>query len=833
MKQEPIKIATLLGAVLIEMGLLAKGRLLSNQSHLIYQQNLSAQLQSDLAVNEAILAARLTLQPSYEPINQELARLQTLQKQLTEPPRFMGSRNTQKLEAILGETTQLLDKKADLTKQFQAQDLRSKESLLLLTDLIDDIRQAGDQEERMSLMLTELFEEILLYSLSNDQAWTAEIQPKIVQIQALIDGGNVGNNDIDLALTHMKTLLESKQQVNQITESLLSLPTTQQIQNLSIIYEAAFKAANAQAKLFQLGAAVWFAGVVGGIVGLTMRTQQAQKTEQITSALLEGIDHALVTVNHRWLITHANTQAAKELGKPVSALVGQSLWAMFSSELGQDKKHYYQQAMAQQSVVTFETKFTSSFRWLRFRLNPTQQGLSISWQDISAYKKAEFQLTLSLAANDEALQKADETLRNAEIERSKAEKASRAKSEFLANMSHELRTPLNAIIGYSEMLEEDAEDMGQEDFIPELQKIQGAGKHLLGLINNILDLSKVEAGHIEMHLETFEVMPLIDDVALTMQPVIAKNNNILNIQCSDQVGVMHADQVKVRQSLFNLLGNASKFTQKGTITMSVMPFEDEDGKWIDFCVEDTGIGMRPEQLEKVFNAFAQADSSTTKEYGGTGLGLTITKSFVQIMGGTVKVESEVDKGTLFTLRIPQTVKAPLITSEESEVINEADIVTDVHHGDEHLPNHDEHLPKPTLMTSSSYSSKAHYSECVLVIDDDDDACELIWQTLVSQGYFVVLTHNSRKGLKMATQLLPDIIFLDAMMANGNDGEIVRTLEKHPRLSKVPVILQTKSAAQNLPHISETANYLSKPINPQELLTILENHRSKLQKVSSY
>ena len=232
-----------------------------------------------------------------------------------------------------------------------------------------------------------------------------------------------------------------------------------------------------------------------------------------------------------------------------------------------------------------------------------------------------------------------------------AEAASKAKSQFLANMSHELRTPLNAIIGYSEMLQEEADDLGTPEIKPDLQKIHGAGKHLLGLINDILDLSKIEAGKMTLYLETFAVETLLNEVAATMQPMINKNGNQLTLEVAPEIGSMRADVTKVRQALFNLLSNASKFTDKGSITLRAR----RQGADLVFDVIDSGIGMTPEQVGRLFQAFAQADASTSKKYGGTGLGLALSRKFCQLMGGDLTVASEAGKGSTFTATIPSEV----------------------------------------------------------------------------------------------------------------------------------------------------------------------------------
>ncbi len=245
-----------------------------------------------------------------------------------------------------------------------------------------------------------------------------------------------------------------------------------------------------------------------------------------------------------------------------------------------------------------------------------------------------------------------------------AEAANEAKSLFLANMSHELRTPLNAIIGYSEMLIEDAEDLEQDDFTPDLQRICSAGKHLLELINGILDLSKIEAGKMELYLETFDVSEMLEDTVLTIRPLVGKNTNTLDVHYGENLGSMHADLTKVRQMLFNLLSNACKFTEHGHIHLSAtrerQVFQQEtESDGLVFKVSDTGIGMTKEEVGRLFQAFTQADISTTRKFGGTGLGLAVSKQFCQMMGGTIQVQSEHGKGTTFTIFFPAIVTEPI------------------------------------------------------------------------------------------------------------------------------------------------------------------------------
>ena len=288
-------------------------------------------------------------------------------------------------------------------------------------------------------------------------------------------------------------------------------------------------------------------------------------------------------------------------------------------------------------------------------------ALAIWYQDTHEFSDAEIRLLQTLADSAAVAINNARFIQETEQARDDAEQANQTKSQFLANMSHELRTPLNAIIGYSEMLQEDAADLDNEDFQEDLERINGAGKHLLGLINDVLDISKIEAGAMDIYLETFPILPMIQEVTTTMQALVEKNSNSLEIDCPDSVGSIHADTTKVKQCLFNLLSNASKFTEQGTISLKISRESVDDRDWINFAVADTGIGMNDEQMGRLFEAFTQAEASTSRRFGGTGLGLAITRHFCEMMGGAVLVESEEGKGSTFTMRLPAVVDASLGT----------------------------------------------------------------------------------------------------------------------------------------------------------------------------
>lgn len=393
-----------------------------------------------------------------------------------------------------------------------------------------------------------------------------------------------------------------------------------------------------------------------------------------------------------------------------------------------------------------------------------------------------------------------------------AEDANLAKSQFLANMSHELRTPLNAILGYSEMLQDEAEDLEQEDFIPDLKKIQAAGKNLLNIINDILDISRIEAGKMELYTEDFALKPLIEDVVNTIQSLVQEKQNILEVRCDDNLGTIHADLIKVRQIMLNLLSNAAKFTMQGHLTLEawresslagVQEFsssgkkefsqsgENESSDWIILKVSDSGIGITPEQQGKLFQIFMQADASTTRKYGGTGLGLAITHQFIQMMHGTIHVDSVFGEGSTFTVHLPAHVEAG--TAQ---------------------PN------KPVATTSPAIPAK---DGKVLVIDDEEGVRTLLNNYLTRMGYQVFLASTGEDGLKLAKQERPHAIILDIMMPDMDGWTVLSVLKADSQLADIPVIIVSKVEDKNTGSKLGATDYLVKPVSREQLVAVLRKY----------
>lgn len=382
-----------------------------------------------------------------------------------------------------------------------------------------------------------------------------------------------------------------------------------------------------------------------------------------------------------------------------------------------------------------------------------------------------------------------------EEQRHQLELASQHKSQFLANMSHELRTPLNAIIGISEMLQEDARDLGHTDQIEPLERILRAGRHLLTLINEILDLSKIEAGKMELHLELFAIAPLMEDVATTIRPLADKNGNRLTLECPAGIGAMRADLMRVRQALLNLASNAAKFTEQGLITIAATRKPEQGRDWITLIVTDTGIGMTPEETAKLFQDFTQADASTTRRYGGTGLGLAISRRFCRMMGGDITVESMAGQGSTFTIRLPADVH--MVAAEGAR-------------------------QEPLVGKVASPRRIGAGVPAVLVVDDDPTVRDLMERFLTKEGFSVVKATGGVEALSRARELHPAAVTLDVLMPDVDGWTVLAAIKGDPELADIPVILVTIVEEKQRGYALGATEYMVKPIDRDRLIGVLKS-----------
>jgi adenylate cyclase len=413
----------------------------------------------------------------------------------------------------------------------------------------------------------------------------------------------------------------------------------------------------------------------------------------------------------------------------------------------------------------------SDGRWIRVSERKTANGgVVATYTDITELKQHEAELA--------------DLVEKLKVARDAADQANRTKSNFLANMSHELRTPLNAIIGYSEILQEDAADKGDAAPIDDLQKIESAGRHLLGLINNILDLSKIEAGKMDVFIEEVDTKALIEEVLSIVTPLADKQENVVKLICPADIGSFRSDQTKVKQCLLNLLSNANKFTSKGTLTLTAAR---EDNARMSFRVSDTGVGMTKEQLGRLFEAFSQADASTTKRFGGTGLGLAITKHFCTMLGGDVAVESSAGKGSTFTITLPDQGVAPAVGQ------------------------------------APAVAPAADGRATVLVVDDDPTMISLLGKMLEKEGYRVISASNGVEALSLARQHRPQAITLDVLMPQMDGWRALKELKADAALRDIPVIMVTVLNERGMAIPLGAADFMTKPVDRQRLTALLREH----------
>jgi len=389
-----------------------------------------------------------------------------------------------------------------------------------------------------------------------------------------------------------------------------------------------------------------------------------------------------------------------------------------------------------------------------------------------------------------------------EIARDEAMAATQAKSKFLASMSHELRTPLNAILGITELVQEDAVEAGRKEMVEPLGRVLRAGKHLLNLINEVLDLSKIEAGRLELRIEEIDVGGMLRDVATTAEPLARQNNNRIVVDAPDSIGVMRGDQLRVRQILLNLLSNACKFTEDGKVALGAAPASCDGRDGVAFTVSDTGIGMTPQQVANLFQEFRQADSSTTRKYGGTGLGLAISQRLCRMMGGGITVDSAPGVGTTFTVTLPTILEAqfaPLMSAPVDAQVGRA--------------------VEPGVVDRVRVGSNV-----ILVVDDDETVRDQMRRFLVREGCDVVTARDGAEAVALARQLKPALITLDVLMPGPDGWSVLQQLKADPELATIPVVMITIMDEKNRGYSLGASEYIMKPIQHEELRRLIAKYR---------
>ena len=510
--------------------------------------------------------------------------------------------------------------------------------------------------------------------------------------------------------------------------------------------------------------------------------------EKATNALLEGVlsnaPVGLGFLDRALRVRHLNTALAGMSERALGADIGRELWDILP-RLRKSLEPKLRTVLEDGRVVAdveadlasaanpdLVRHYLMSFYPLRRSDEEEIDGAGMVVTDITERKRAE-------AA--------------AEAARDAAEEANRAKSTFIANMSHELRTPLSAIIGYSEMLQEEIADSGDPGgLMADMAKIEGNARHLLGLINDVLDLSKVESGKMEVYAERFDVAEMVHEVATTVQGLVEKKGNTLTLQLAPELGTMVSDVTKIRQVLLNLLSNAAKFTEGGTITLSAECTPGPDASdLLTFAVHDTGIGMTREQLAKLFQRFHQADASTTRKFGGTGLGLSLTKAFSTMLGGDVEVASEAGRGSTFKVRLPVVYQSVELTQQKQE--------------------------------GAAHKEQA-FENVVLVIDDDSAQRDLMTRFLEREGFDPCTAADGQAGLDLARSLRPRAILLDVMMPGMDGWAVLSALKSDPDLAKIPVVMVTFVGERGLATAMGAADYVAKPVEWERFREVMDRFR---------
>lgn len=539
-----------------------------------------------------------------------------------------------------------------------------------------------------------------------------------------------------------------------------------------------------------------WSSVQKSVEDIAILTREKSSLSRYNARLLESTSEGIYGIDVLGRCTFMNSAAAQLLGGKTTDFLGVNLHQAIHHTRNDGEVYREEECPISVSAKQGESCFVDTeVFWksdgesfaVEYTSSPIKdgnhiEGAVVTFKDVTEKRKAQLELQQAKDA---------------------AETANESKSQFLANMSHELRTPLNAVIMYSELLCEEAEEQNVPDFIPDLNRIRSAGKHLLELVNGVLDLSKIDAGKMEIFAEEIDLRAMVDEVVSTMTPLIEKNRNVLTTSIDDSLETMTGDLTKLRQVLFNLISNASKFTEDGEIQLIVS--RPIDTSKICFSVADSGIGMTDEQISRLFQPFMQADASTTRKYGGTGLGLAIIKRFSELMQGEVSVQSTPGSGTTFEVTLPlafdtdasSTTVVPRIVTSDLNFVREA-------------------FTNDTKVFESDRPK-------VLIIDDDPVVIDIVRRILTSEGLETIAAIDGEQGMRLAEQLHPALIILDVDLPKIDGWSVLVTLKSDELLSDIPIIMQSGNDNKELGFMLGASDYLVKPIDRSRLVKIMRRH----------
>ena len=540
---------------------------------------------------------------------------------------------------------------------------------------------------------------------------------------------------------------------------------------------------------FENGKAIRILGIVEDINAKKALELEVEKAQEQVANAVNSIEAGILFWDRNDQLVLANSYMENLFGEQIEAgtsfrdstdiFVKSGILKMEGDELA---KWIEDRVVARNKIVATEVSY----------LPPTKDGKILQIASKRLPDQGLLQIFYDITDLKQREEDLEKTVSELNVAKEQADGANKAKSQFLANMSHELRTPLNAVIGLTEMLKEDAEDDGNDDYLEPLERIHGASKHLLNLINDVLDLSKIEAGKVELYNENFSLPALLDEVAETSRTLVEQNNNKLILSVDPSINFINADVTRTKQIVLNLISNAAKFCENGQIQIDVKESNRSNKKLINIDVKDSGIGMTQEQIDKLFHAFTQADASTTRKYGGTGLGLTIVQNLARLMGGDVSVKSELGKGTTFTVTIQN------IDVEHSSDVKAEDL---------------EDLNRKAALTS-----KKDGKNTILVIDDDPTIRDLMTRHLEKNNFSVLQALDGAQGIKMAREYMPDAITLDILMPEMDGWSVLRTLKADDKVSHIPVVMASIIDEKKKGFSLGAADYLSKPVERDRLIS---------------